>query len=451
MRNTVTAVLDERPLGAWQLILVLLVLAILVIDGLDNHLLSLVGPTILAEWSISKAMFGPALSASFFGMVIGAGIGGWFGDRFGRKTVLVGSAFLFGAATFATSSAGSIGSLIALRFISGLGFGAAGPTGMALASEWLPQRARSKAISLLAAATPFGGMFGATIVLSLLPTYGWRGCFIACGMFTILLIAAIMFALPESPSYLLRRGKPAAVLRYAQRMLADPPVEDMVLDPRVAAAESGNIFVPENRWLNAGAWLSLLSITALAYATTMWGPLYLTMAGLPLDEALRANFAFNLCSLGIMLVGGSLVDRFGSRRVMLIACALTFAFLALLGMALKQPEWSARGMAIIVSIGGLGATAGLIIGATYSVLAHAYPSACRSTGLGFGHLMGRTGGIIITLSGGVLLSFGNDLMPFLLSLAAAVVLTIVGICLVDHHIPARAGRHTPAPLPSANV
>src|SRR6188768_1094170 len=86
---------QDRPIASRQWIVLLLVLGTLVIDGVDTQLLSLVAPLIMGEWGVDRASFGPAMSAALLGMALGAGAGGWLGDRVGRKTVLVAATLLF--------------------------------------------------------------------------------------------------------------------------------------------------------------------------------------------------------------------------------------------------------------------------------------------------------------------------------------------------------------------
>src|SRR5262245_51070234 len=103
MRNPTDAVLDATPVNARQLAIVAVILLALVIDGLDIQLLALAAPLIFIDWGIDRASFGPAMSAALIGMSVGATLGGWLGDRFGRKSVLVVATFGFGAATVAAS------------------------------------------------------------------------------------------------------------------------------------------------------------------------------------------------------------------------------------------------------------------------------------------------------------------------------------------------------------
>src|SRR5262245_33174134 len=128
----------SEPLGrdrvtSRQLLIASMAAFALVIDGLDIQLLSLVSPIVLTEWGVTRAAFGPALAAALVGMSFGASLGGWLGDRYGRKRVLVLSTLGFGAASIAASVTHDVVGMTVIRLISGIGFGAAAPNGLALA------------------------------------------------------------------------------------------------------------------------------------------------------------------------------------------------------------------------------------------------------------------------------------------------------------------------------
>jgi len=192
-RNNEAGELQGVILAAVIVILALGVLA-LVLDGLDSQLLAFVTPIILKEWQVDRVAFAPALAAALIGMSFGSGLGGMLGDRFGRRPVLIASTICFGIGTIAISLTNDIITLTAWRLVSGLAFGAATPNAFALAAEWMPHRARARAIGIMAVAVPLGGMIGAGASLFLLPNYGWRGTFVICGVVTIALAVVVVLA-----------------------------------------------------------------------------------------------------------------------------------------------------------------------------------------------------------------------------------------------------------------
>lgn len=453
MRTGIAALLDERAIRPFQLLVVALVMLALVIDGLDIQLLSLVAPVILKEWGVDRAAFGPAMAAALIGMAVGASCGGWLGDRYGRKTILVAATFLFGIGTMAASLSHDVATLGMLRLISGLGFGAAAPNGVALATEWLPRRAQSAAVGLLAVATPFGGLIGAGAVLWLLPLYSWQGCFVACGALALLLGMAMIFGLPESPAYLLLKGRGPQAERLVRRAIG----EDIALDPGPANAghapsEQGGaaitlrhiVFAREFRRLNIGLWIGYFCVLFLAYAFAAWAPVFLTMSGFLLPQAITVSFAINLAAVTAGTAISFFIVRTGSRRPLLICCIGIFACICVMAFALLQAGGRPAPSTLwIMTIAGAGEGGfnGAAISIIYAMLSYAYPAAGRASGVGLGIMIGRFGGVLGAFSGGTLLALdGVSTLPFFGVMGALALVALAGFLIIDRHMPPRAAQ-----------
>jgi AAHS family 4-hydroxybenzoate transporter-like MFS transporter len=447
LQGATASMLDDRPIRPWQYAVLALVLMALVIDGVDIQLLALVAPVILKEWGIDRSVFGPALSAALIGMTIGASIGGWLGDRIGRKTVLVAATIFFGACTAAASLTQDLYGIAALRLLSGLGFGAVAPNGAALATEWLPIRARSKVMGLLAVTVPLGGLIGGSTVLALLALYGWRGVFVVCGVATIVLAGALAGWLPESPDYLVRKGRVAKADRVVKRIIGP----DAVIPAATGAASerAASIFTRENLRFNTGAWLAYFSLQFIAYGFIGWATVFLTVAGWPLAEAVRATMVFNLSAIAASIVTGFLLGRYSFRPIILIACLGSLARVALIAATLAATEgalFELNRPLTLIATGGVGAFSGAGIAAVYTLLAFVYPVSARASGMGMGLMMGRAGGIAATLVGGTLMALdGDNLVPFFAAAALAALAAIAGTMILGPFLAANR-QASPAPM-----
>lgn len=440
----IAARLDERPISARQLCVLALVQLILMIDGLDIQLLGLVTPVVLEEWNVPRAHFGPALGASLFGLAIGAGVGGRLGDMFGRKRVLCAATVLFGIATVAAAFTHSVTEMTVIRFISGLGFGAATPSSITLVTEWLPRRAQAKAISFLTVGTPVGGLVGSLALQTLLPMLGWRGCFVLCGGLTLVVAMVVLAGLPESPAYLAGRGKTrraADLLRqYAGVEMDERAFAAPVADAgRADGAPRDSIFARRYRRLNIGGWMLFFSAQFIAYAFINWMPTFLTMAKFPMQQALQASVSFNLLALIAAVITGFLVHRFGSRLVGLVAAALTGLSIIVLALRLhgaaEAPD-EATYWLVMLAVASVGIFISIVIAMGYALLTLGYSEAIRSTGIGVGVMIGRVGGVIVGLGGGVLLSLaGDQTWPFFLILLALTGVILAGVLIANRHIP----------------
>jgi MFS transporter, AAHS family, 4-hydroxybenzoate transporter len=403
-------------------IIVAVIMLALLVDGLDLQLLALVAPVILSEWDVSRAAFGPAMSAALLGIALGTSVGGWLGDRFGRKRLLLWSVLWFGATTIAASFTQDVTDLALLRLLSGLGFGAAGPNGVALANEWVPPIWRPRVTSMLTMGTPLGGMLGAVAVPTLLPLVGWRGGFVYCGVVSLVLALLVWVVVRESADFKARIA--------TQAQASHEP------------AGFAGVFAKQFKWLNIGAWTCYFFLSVVAYAIAAWSPVFLTTVGLPLAQALRAVIVFNLCAVIAAISAGFIVTMIGSRLLIGACCVVLLAAIGTLYMALTHIEpgiTEARAL-VLVAMGAIGATTGTTLAMMTAILAMAYPTAIRSTGLGMGGMVGRAGGIAIAFFGGAILSInGRDPTPLFLVLGVATLIAFVAMLSIDRHIqPSRA-------------
>ncbi len=129
--------IDERPISAYQWLLVVLCFLVVMADGMDVAIMGFVAPSIIADWHISRPAFGLLMSEAPIGLVIGALAVGPASDRIG---LLITSVFLFGIFTIATAFTNSPASMAILRVLTGIGLGAAMPNTTTLFSEYAPQR-----------------------------------------------------------------------------------------------------------------------------------------------------------------------------------------------------------------------------------------------------------------------------------------------------------------------
>jgi AAHS family 4-hydroxybenzoate transporter-like MFS transporter len=441
---TVANLLESRRIGRAQIIIAIVIVVAMTVDGLDTQLLSVVAPVIIGEWRIGQAQFGPALAAAVIGMAIGSGLGGRLGDRFGRKAILAASLLLFGLATMASTATTTTSELALLRFISGLGFGAATPNALALSAEWLPRRASARMSAIYPVTVPLGGIIGSVLALNFLNDLGWRGLFLVCGGIAVVLAIAIARWLPESAAYLLLSGREKQAAKNIKLVLDIDNLSEVSKDSVIATTEGGGpaqpIFVREFLRLNIGASLGYFSVAFVTFGLYSWTPVLLTVAGLSAEDGIRGSLFINAAGLVGPFLAAWAIGRFGSKPTLLVTAFATAAAIFLVMGIIASGEHlrsDAAKWVLLGAIGLCGTASGSLSGAIYSIASMGYPPACRASGVGLVLMIGRIGGFITILAAGVLLGLDTSTpLPVFAFMAVSALVTACTALIIDRHIEA---------------
>jgi MFS transporter, AAHS family, 4-hydroxybenzoate transporter len=435
-----------RPrLGPVRVLVVALCALVELFDGMDLQIIGLAAPSIAADLGIPVASLGAVFSAAIAGMALGGLVLAPLADRVGRKVVLVAAGLCFGTFTLATMAADSVPALLAYRFATGLGLGTAVPCAITLASEFVAPRRRATVAGLLFAGFPVGGVLAGLLGSRLIPTTGWHGLFLVGGIAPLVTAVVILVALPESPIFLVARQAPVerisrTLARIAPELKIDASTRFTGIEQRARRAPVGHLFATGRRASTLLLWAASFASFGVLVVNSSWTPTLLAPLGVPVARTAVALAMFNAGSVLATAAGGWLITTLGVRRVLPVA--FTLAAAAVGGIGLVAPSISGViGMQILIGL-GLGCASSGVIG----LAAIAYPTAIRSTGVGWALGVGRIG------------SFVGPLVVAALVAAAWPVAGVFGVlgavCLAGALAAAalRPARHdaettTPAPLP----
>src|SRR3981081_1986383 len=199
--------IDQQPVGGFQIRLLLTCAAVLFLDGFDTQAIGYVAPALAKEWGLTKGTLGPVFSAGLFGLMIGALVFGPLADRVGRRKIIILSTLAFGIGTLATSVVDDVDSLLAIRFLTGLGLGGAMPNAVAMTSEFSPRRRRATMVMIMFCGFSIGAALGGFLAAALIPQFGWRSVFVVGGVAPLLLVPILALRLPESVRFLALTGR----------------------------------------------------------------------------------------------------------------------------------------------------------------------------------------------------------------------------------------------------
>ena len=393
----IQAFINDRPFTRYQWMILALCFITVAMDGFDTAIIGFIASDLVQEWGVQKSDLGPVMSAALVGLAVGALVAGPLADRVGRKKVLILSIVVFGGFSLLTAAATSLNQLALLRFLTGLGLGAAMPNAATLMSEYAPERRRALMVNLMFVGFPMGSSLGGFISAWAIPHYGWQSVLILGGVMPLLLAIVLVFLLPESVRYMAAKNRPQQQIAQILRRIA--PVEPgtrFVLHEAGATGHKsaiGVIFSPRYALGTVMLCFTYFMGLLIFYLLTSWLPLLIRETGATLSQASIITALFPLGGGIGVLVLGALMDKFNANKVVAIGWLLTAVFVCLVGFSTH----SLLLMGVMVFIAG-----SIMNGAQSSMPALAagfYPTQGRATGVAWMLGIGRFGGILGAFSG----------------------------------------------------
>lgn len=423
----VSEVIDQRPMGAFQIWTVVLGGLVLVLDGFDGQTINFLAPSIAESTRIPLHSFGPILSASLIGLMIAALTTGPIADHWGRKWPVILSTLSFAVFSLLSAHANTPGEFLILRFLTGLGLGGAMPNVVALASEYVPRRLLAVLISILFIGMPLGGTISGFTARAMVPVWGWRSVFLVGGVLPLAIALLLIAVLPESIQFLATRGKDlkkvTKILARIAPNLAPPGVNVPITTPvkEHRGVPVKHLFTQGRAAGTILLWIPYFMNLLLIYFLSSWLPSLLRESGMSVKAGVTATAFLNFGGVFGCLIEGALLRRWGASVILTLEYVLAGAFIA--SIALLHVPFSAlvamtfgTGLTIIGAQGGLNALA-----------ARFYPVSVRSTGVGWALGVGRIGSIVGPLLVGIFLGIGWNTRDILLFASAVAILAFISI------------------------
>jgi MFS transporter, AAHS family, 4-hydroxybenzoate transporter len=397
--------IDRHPVGGYQIGVLILCMLVAALDGFDTQAIGYTAPAIAGVLKLSMAQFGQVGTAGLVGAAIGALSFGPAADVLGRKWFMILATVVFAFFSFMTAGVDSLEQLLAYRFFAGLGLGGATPAFLAMGAELAPKRLRDVFVTVLFAAFPAGGLVGSLTSAWIIPAFGWQSVFYVGTVAPLVVAVALAIGLPESVRFLLARNiRQDQVRRTLERIMPGevPPDAELVAPPD--AAREG---VPVTHLFTEGRaiptvllWVPFFMVFMVLVTVTFWTPAVLNSVGFSLSSAALIVGLNNFGSACASAMSGWFVQRFGAYRVLLPGALIGGLCLAWFGQATSS----------VLSLGIASLLAGFFVGGTgtglIALAAGMYPTAIRSTGIGWAMGMGRVGQFFGPFLTGLLVGLG---------------------------------------------
>lgn len=383
-----------RPSRRWLAIVLCTIVAML--DGFDAQAISYVAPSIAHAWRVPIKNFGPIFGAALVGLTLGALFLGPLADRIGRKRMIMVAMLLVGIFSLATALAQSLTQLGILRFLTGIGLGAAMPNIIALTNEQAPPDRQSLTVTIMFCGFPLGAMLGGFAVAPFIEDHGWQLIFVVGGAAPLLLLPLLYIYLPETGD-------------IARASDGDRDRRELGSSRLTLAGAVAALFQSGRAGRTMLIWLSCFMNLLLLYTIINWLPALLHDNGMNLADALRYGALFHLGGVFGGVLVGRLLDAFPAVYVLSLIYAIGAAGVAAMALADQSPAL----LLVSITVSGL-TLAGAQIGLN-AVAAESYPTALRATGVGWALGVGRLGSILGPILAGSLLGAGWTASTLLLA------------------------------------
>jgi MFS transporter, AAHS family, 3-hydroxyphenylpropionic acid transporter len=367
-------------------VLVLCAIVIL-LEGFDIQAAGVSATKLTVAFNLAPFAKGIFLGASAVGIFISSVIGGILADRYGRRPIVVSGVIIFGLFSLSTLLAKELGTLIAARFMTGLGLGTAMPAVIAYASDHSPENMKKRAVGFIYCAIPIGGLLSGIVMQAGVFGSDWRPVYLVGGVVPMV-VAPFLFLLPKSlPKTRNCPESPASRINILSGLLGKGQLNITIF-----------------------LWIATFGTLLVMYLLLGWMPSLLVAMGLSQSQSQYVQMIFNVGGSVGAATGGYLLDKkflYLTPGVAYVALALLLAILGFSALDFHSALMAAFGVGAMVIV----AQATL-----YAFAPLCYSPAIRNTGVGAAVAAGRLGTIAGPLLAGSLLGAGNTAADVLIVL-----------------------------------
>jgi MFS transporter, SP family, arabinose:H+ symporter len=351
--------------------------------GFDIGVISGTIPFITSHFGLNVHQEGFVVSNLLIGSMVGAGIAGILGDRFGRKRILILAALLFVISAVGSAIPRTLWELISARFLGGIAVGIASVLSPVYIAEIAPAKIRGRLV----------GINQFTIVIGIMLTYisnwllvdigphNWRWMFGVEAIPAAVFMIALM-AIPESPRWLLKQGDRlgagAILAKIGGKRNAEIQLKEITETLSHEQGTLGELFKPGmRRALVVGILLAVFSQITGMNTVIYYAPKIFMMAGYEnASSALLANILVGVTNFVATIIALAAIDRFGRKSLLYVGLTGMIVSFGITGSIFQSATIS--GSWIIAPILGFVAFFSMSLGpVTWVMLSELFPTKIR--------------------------------------------------------------------------
>jgi len=324
--------------------------------GFDTAVISGVLQFVVKDFHFSLLMEGWFVSSALLGCILGVSAAGKLSDMYGRKKIMILSASLFFISAIGCMLAANSTLLISFRLIGGLGIGVASMICPLYIAEFSPSNFRGRMVTLYQLAITIGivSAYFTNVYFVKVSTNNsfsgwlhyiitqdvWRSM-IGIGMIPAFIFLICLFLVPESPRWLLLKGREKEAFKYLQKINTPVAAQNEINDiKKNIKEESGSIkelFSPVYRTaLIIGLALPFLSQVSGINAIIYYGPSILDKAGFSLGDALGGQVTIGIVNVLFTFVAIFTVDKWGRKPLLILGISGAVIALVVIGILFKM-------------------------------------------------------------------------------------------------------------------
>ncbi|MDR0935988.1 MAG: MFS transporter [Oscillospiraceae bacterium] len=401
---TISEVMDSFGVSKFTWKIFFLLGAAMVFDGYDYQIVAYTMTQIKASFPMSDALAGSLSAWSMLGMICGGVMSGLLSDKLGRKKTLTFAILLYSLLNLPLYWSSSFAMFAIFRVAAGIGLGACIPVVTTMFSESTPTNKRAWFITFGMAWMVVGwtvaGIIGSAVVNS--NPDNWRMCYLIAFLPFIYGIF-LLFRMRESPYWLASKGRKAEAVEELRRIekaargtVSDYDPNNLVVPEAPKRTGPAALFSKKYIRVTAGVWLTYFCGCFLIYGLNAWGPTLMQDKGFQLSSANWLATAKDAASVLANISVGFVAEIVGRKKN--LVAAFFVAAVAVFAMFLVGGSF---GMVLAANI-FLGFALNYANTCVQPLMAEAYPTEFRNTGVAWCQAFGRIAGMVSPVLVGVL-------------------------------------------------